>query len=157
MPRGVYRFAPVSLERGSWVVFCLVGEVAQVARERAYVRPGECQESGLMPAMKQVGAVPGDQVKLSPKGFRVNGEPLGGPLKEFDRSGRVLSLTQFGEFEVGPETYWVWSVNHEVGWDSRYFGPIRRDQIIGGAEPVWLWDAWPAPESAQGRAGGGGE
>jgi type IV secretory pathway protease TraF len=27
----------------------------------------------------------------------------------------------------------------ERSWDSRYFGPVAREQIVGGARPIWTF------------------
>ena len=88
------------------------------------------------PMVKQVGALPGETVSLSGGRFRVDGRDMG-PLTVLsaDSQGRPLGAfptpytLKAGEF---------WLVSHpEKGFDSRYFGPVRRTDITHTAVAIF--------------------
>jgi conjugative transfer signal peptidase TraF len=63
VPRGLYRTVTTPAMRDSLIAVCLPANVAQFARERGYLGPGDCP-SGVQAAIKRVVAVPGDVVDL---------------------------------------------------------------------------------------------
>ena len=88
------------------------------------------------PMVKQIGALPGETVSLSGGRFRVDGRDMG-PLTVLsaDSQGRPLGAfptpytLKAGEF---------WLVSHpEKGFDSRYFGPVRRMDITHTATAIF--------------------
>ena len=88
------------------------------------------------PMVKQVGALPGETVSLSGGRFRVDGRDMG-PLTVLsaDSQGRPLGAfptpytLKAGEF---------WLVSHpEKGFDSRYFGPVKRTDITHTAVAIF--------------------
>jgi conjugative transfer signal peptidase TraF len=95
--------------------------------ERGYVNTRE-------PMLKRIGATPGDSVTLENNLLRVNGgvtrvdiassDSYGGPLFAWP-TPLVLSSDQ----------YWLVS-DPERGFDSRYFGPVRREAFTHRAEPI---------------------
>lgn len=88
------------------------------------------------PMVKQVGALPGETVSLSGGRFRVNGRDRGSlTVLSADSQGRILGAfptpytLKTGEF---------WLVSHpEKGFDSRYFGPVRRPDITHTAAAIF--------------------
>ena len=75
LPRGIYLEAGGQPTRGDFVSFCLAGPWAQLAKERGYLAPGAC-DSGLRPLLKQVAALPGDDVFMTSQGIvTVSGSP----------------------------------------------------------------------------------
>lgn len=140
MPRGLYQRVDPALVRGEWVAVCLDGKAARIARERAYVIAGSCA-SGLIPIVKNIAAIPGDRVALEHDGVRINGERLeASEIRDRDRRGEPLEHAPEDEFVLAEDHYWVMGAKLELSWDSRYFGPIRRGQIVGGARPVWTFE-----------------
>jgi conjugative transfer signal peptidase TraF len=139
MPRGLYQRVDPALVRGEWVAVCLEGEAARIARERSYVIAGSCA-SGLAEIVKQIVAVPGDRIDLGRGGVRVNGEPIAGSeLLDRDSQGEPLAHAEEGEIVLADGRYWVMGTNVRRSWDSRYFGPVARAQIVGGARPLWTF------------------
>ncbi len=139
MPRGLYQRVDSALVRGELVAVCLAGEAARLARERSYVISGSC-ESGLAEIVKRIVAIPGDRVELGRDGVRVNGEPIAGSeLLDRDSQGEPLAHAEEGEIVLAEGRYFVMGTNVRRSWDSRYFGPIAREQIVGGARPLWTF------------------
>lgn len=139
MPLGLYQRVDPALVRGEWVAVCLDGEAARVARDRAYVIAGSCA-SGVTEIVKRIAAVPGDRIELGQGGVRVNGEPIpGSELLDRDSHGAPLAHAEEGEIVLAEGRYWVMGTHVRRSWDSRYFGPIAREQIVGGARPLWTF------------------
>ncbi|MBJ7472892.1 MAG: signal peptidase I [Solirubrobacteraceae bacterium] len=77
--------------------------------------------------VKRVVGVPGDRIEV--KGGHVvrNGRLLSEPFAE-DCDGEICNLA---EFTVPPDAYFVMGDNRDDSSDSRYWGPVPREQIIG--------------------------
>lgn len=83
--------------------------------------------------IKRIIAVPGDTISLHDNAYYVNGEPLEEPYipDEFKIlpgkfiEGRTLTL--------GQNEYFVSGDNREFSSDSRVWGPITKDDIVGKA------------------------
>lgn len=139
MPLGLYQRTSPALVRGEWVAICLDGEPARIARERHYVIAGSCA-SGVTEIVKRIAAIPGDRIDLARDGVRVNGEPIAGSrLLDRDSQGQPLAHAREVEIVLASGRYWVMGTNVRRSWDSRYFGPITREQIVGGARPLWTF------------------
>lgn len=99
--------------------------------------------------VKRIVGVPGDTISISPPSLVVNGEPvLDPPIFEHmthqtrGYRGYVLAppaavgrsplfVTPADRVTLGTDEYLVFGDNSENSFDGRYFGPIRRDSIIG--------------------------
>ncbi|HEU4323345.1 MAG TPA: signal peptidase I [Roseiflexaceae bacterium] len=80
------------------------------------------------PLIKRVIGVPGDTVLVSDGVVSVNGQPIDEPYV----NGQATSCNSYCEPVVLPENrYFVMGDNRAVSRDSRSFGPIHADQIIG--------------------------
>ena len=109
------------------------------ARERHYVIAGSCA-SGVTEIVKRIAAIPGDRIELGQGGVRVNGERVpGSELLDRDSQGAPLAHAEEGEIVLAAGRYWVMGTHVRRSWDSRYFGPIAREQIVGGARPLWTF------------------
>ena len=138
MPRGLYRIVAPRLEIGSLVAVCLPRAVASVGREQGYLPPGGCP-AGTSPIVKQVVAKPGDEVRLTAAATFVNGREIAGSgLQVEDSEGRPLAHQPFGITRLSGSEYWVSGLNRSHSWDSRYFGPVREDNILGSVMPLLI-------------------
>jgi conjugative transfer signal peptidase TraF len=109
---------------------------ARLGRDRAYLRRGSCPQDS-QELIKEIAAVPGDTVSLSPSGLKVNGHPIPGTvLREVDASGRALPHPPFGENIVSPDYLWVLGLSRCLSWDSRYFGPVPVNHVRATAIPI---------------------
>ncbi|MFW5708607.1 MAG: signal peptidase I [Chloroflexota bacterium] len=96
-------------------------------------------DSGDPSLIKRVIGLPGDFVEIIETQVYINGELLDEPyIKEACNVRRCRDNT----WELGPDQYFLMGDNRNVSQDSRSFGPVTRDHIIGEA----LFRYWP-PES----------
>jgi conjugative transfer signal peptidase TraF len=147
LPVGIYRIAKLHDEprRGDFVGVCLDGETARLALSRGYVNrqglapyvSGVRCPSGAAVIGKPVAGVPGDTVDVGAEGTRINGAPLphGSPVVR-DRRGRTMPHAEAGRRILRPGEYWLQSIYSPWSFDSRYFGPVRRQQLLDLRNPV---------------------
>jgi len=116
--------------------------------------------------VKRVVGLPGDTIELRNNGLLVNGVPVAyrpvadislRDLTPADRADHVFALEQlpgrshfvaghpaapalrnFGPQRVPPGSYFMMGDNRDDSFDSRYFGPVERDRIVGRATAVVL-------------------
>ena len=135
MPRGLYRLTDAPPGSDLLVAFCLDEEPAALALERRYTGEGTCP-GGVEPLVKRVAAIGGDVVTITERSVAVNGTPLpSSTTLTADSNGRPLPHHPFGEHHLERGELWVFSPAPR-SWDSRYFGPIRRDQVVATVVPV---------------------
>ena len=131
IPKGLYSLRTVSPARpiaaGEIAVFPIPEPVAALVQARGYL-------DGSFPLMKPVAAVAGDQV-CTDQGRVVVNEKSYGRIRNADREGRPLPHFMFCG-RVAADELFVFSA-HEQSFDSRHFGPIRRDQLIAIATSLW--------------------
>jgi conjugative transfer signal peptidase TraF len=134
-PRGLYIVEERPWSRGSLVVIRLPARLSAIALERGYALPGSKADAA-MDGLKRVAALPGDIVVLARDGVRVNGTywPTSKPLAQ-DSSGHPIHHYPFGKYRVRHGEMWLLSDNPR-GWDSRYFGPLPRANVISAARPL---------------------
>ena len=134
LPSFVYRITPIGadepIRRGDAVLIDLSRFPNPVIAEgvrRGYVNLRE-------PMLKKVGAVPGDAVTLSGNSLSVSGETARQTVASRDSYGGELSAWPT-PVTLRPGEYWLVS-DPERGFDSRYFGPVRREAVTHRARPV---------------------
>lgn len=141
LPKGLYWTTELSLTRGSIVLVCLPIETATLGRVRGYLKSGSCP-GGARPIGKPVGAIAGDFISLGDGGIRVNGVWISDhDPSEADAQGRRLAPIPDGVYEVASGEVWLISNHHPRSWDSRYFGPVAIDMVLGELRPLWSFPA----------------
>lgn len=106
------------------------------------------QQGGEKTLIKRVVGIPGDELELRNGKLSVNGEPLQEPYVKNDPCKPGYPKTcSFGPVTVPEDHYFMMGDNRTRSTDSRFFGPVPEDDIIGEA----LLRFWPP-----GRAGGPG-
>ena len=113
--------------------------------------------------VKRVMGVPGDHIKVVDKVVYLNGKPLSEPYAQhifpnlepyrdnfpseprgpvYDRARQMLAEhVENGELVVPPDSYFAMGDNRDNSLDSRYWGFVPRDYIVG--KPVliyWSYD-----------------
>ena len=139
-PRGLYRMLAAAPSRGAFVAVCLPPDVARFGRVRGYLGPGDCPV-GVQAAIKQVIAMPGDIVDVSPAEVRVNDRRLpDSATSAADSAGRPLPHVAWGRHPVPPEQVWLLGTGDPRSWDSRYFGPLSLAHVRATVAPVLTLD-----------------
>jgi conjugative transfer signal peptidase TraF len=134
VPVGWYRIEaahtlPDALPVGSIVLTTLPADAAALAAQRGYL-PSH------VPLLKRVGAVSPQHVCIVNGSVRIDGVPVAAVLRA-DRWGRPLSSwPQCRQLALGE--LFLLSATNSASFDSRYFGPVRIDAVIGVARPIRL-------------------
>jgi signal peptidase I len=96
--------------------------------------PGETDES-VKDLIKRVVGLPGDQIVIKDNSVYINGTQLDEsylPEGTLTKQGR-LDCVDATPCVVPDDSIWVMGDNREHSYDSRYFGPIEQDTIVGRA------------------------
>jgi conjugative transfer signal peptidase TraF len=90
-----------------------------------------------VPILKRVAAGPGQRVCELAGAVVVNGKAA---ARALDSDSHDRTLTPWsGCRTLQADEYFLLSRNSPASFDSRYFGPIRRANVIGRAVPLWTW------------------
>jgi conjugative transfer signal peptidase TraF len=93
-----------------------------------------------VPLLKQVAAIGGEEVCRSREpsdAISINGHVLA-EVQIKDRAGRALPSWE-GCMRLVEGEYFLLQP-HPLSFDSRYFGPVLRCDILGVARPIWTWN-----------------
>lgn len=118
---------------------------------------------GVTKYIKRCVAVAGDTVQIKDKVVYVNGKEFpfpeqgklidttrdGKPVVQPRRPGGLDSRDNFGPYVVPRDCYFMMGDNRDNSYDSRYWGVVPDDLILGEAILIhWSWDdsAHPSPE-----------
>lgn len=118
-------------QRGSLVAFTMTdtyaGRVKPAGIPRPYARVG-----GLW--LKRVEGMPGDRVDVHEDVVRVNGEEVAKGVNR-DRFGRDIDVVPL-ESPIPMDAVFV-ALPYPRSFDSRYFGYVNMNDIIGEVYPLW--------------------
>jgi len=91
-------------------------------------------ENGIMPTsfIKRIVAVPGDTIELRNGQVLRNGEAMSEP---YLGAQATLPATEVTQWQLEEDQYLVFGDNRANSVDSRFFGPLDRDQLLGR---VWI-------------------
>ena len=117
--------------------------------------------------VKRVMGVPGDHIRVVDKIVYLNGKPLNEPYAQhifpnlepyrdnfpgeprgpvYDRAREMLAHhVENGELVVPPDSYFAMGDNRDNSLDSRYWGFVPRENIIG--KPLLIFWSYDAPTS----------
>lgn len=138
IPLGFYRTSAEPIRKGAYVMFCPPQrEVFKEALKRRYIDPGDCP-GGSYPMMKRILAAKNDRVQIGPQGVTINGVPVPNSKPRLMDGARRALPHWSGNFTVQPGDVIVMGEN-KVSFDSRYFGPIPRQQISTVIQPIVIW------------------
>lgn len=130
LPHGIYRvIKQQNYKRGDLIVFPVPERVRSFVIERGWLKP----DSYLI---KPVAAKTGDNMRITSRQVFINGISFGATKKQ-DRRGLPLPSLVFND-TLSPGKIAVLQRSDD-SFDSRYFGPIDKKDIIGKAVPILLF------------------
>lgn len=139
IPLGLYRTNSAQVRVGSYVQVCPTNTVIfKEALNRGYISPGRC-DGGYGYIFKKVLAAKTDTVQMTDSGMLINGRhvPFSAPLQH-DAAKRPLSSGRWKKV-LSDNEFIIMTDNNPASFDSRYFGPIPRENIISVITPVLTW------------------
>lgn len=128
VPIGLYLIVSRPVQIGDYVLVRISGPMQALAERRNYVGAN-------MPLLKRVVATEGDRVCRRGQALLVSGQHVAIALG-IDQAGRPLPVWQ-GCHQLQHGQVFVLG-KHPESFDSRYFGPIDREQIAGAAIPLFI-------------------
>ena len=142
VPIGFYRIVSdaQSIQPGDIISFCLPDKIVQVGMSRGYLNKGRCKNGG-EPLMKEVIAVPGDQVMVSEDRLEVvheyNTTDYMAISHVIDKNKLLVQrFIKNGKYIA--TGYWVYGFGSpRYSWDSRYYGEIPKDDITHQLVALW--------------------
>lgn len=132
---GLWRIAPLDRDpvAGDLIFLCPPQTPAfTLAVDRGYIRRGLCP-GWMTPLIKTVAAIPGQHIAVNTS-VRVDGVSVASSaVRERDAEGRALEPWSGG---VVPAGHLFLHSDFAGSYDSRYFGPVPAEGLLGLAEPV---------------------
>jgi conjugative transfer signal peptidase TraF len=130
-PKGWYVLAWNRKYRvGDYVLAHLPNEAAKLADERHYLPSS-------IPILKRIGAIGRQVVCLIDDQVLIDGHVVARALAR-DGAGRNLSPWAHCR-ALASDEFFLLSLTNPASFDSRYFGPVLRINVIGKANPLWTW------------------
>jgi conjugative transfer signal peptidase TraF len=129
-PIGLYYRVAGPVRHGDMVLARPPAEAVKLAAERGYLPAG-------IPVIKPVGALPGDVVCAAGTVVWVGGSGVVRRLAA-DSRGRALPAWD-GCRRLAEGEIFLLSAGVAASFDSRYFGPVAADAVIGRVVPLWTW------------------
>ncbi|MDH2380725.1 S26 family signal peptidase [Bradyrhizobium sp. CER78] len=132
-PLGFYRLENRLPERGEMAVIEPPALVELMLVARGLLPPS-------VPLIKQIAAAGGDEVCRSdePNGtIAINGKVVAETFEK-GRDGRALPAWKGCMRLIEGEFFLLQA--HSNSFDSRYFGPVLRCNVLGVARPIWTWN-----------------
>ena len=130
-PLGWYTVEQISVvQKGDYLLMNLPESARKMASNRHYL-PSD------IPLLKHVFATFGDTICMKEGVVYVNEKPVAKALP-VDSKGRAMpQLSLCRRLALGE--YFLLNPDISDSFDSRYFGPITTDLVIGKAVPLWTW------------------
>jgi len=90
--------------------------------------------------IKRVVALPGETIEIRDKVVYIDGQPLDEPYVRHTKHTMEPVRDNFGPYTVPEGQYFMLGDNREASHDSRWWGPVKREKIVGKALVIyWSW------------------
>jgi conjugative transfer signal peptidase TraF len=130
-PLGWYVIVPAhQVQVGAFVLARPPLAAALLAEQRRYLPRN-------VPLLKRVAAAHGQLVCSTANALAIDRERVTRALTR-DSLGRPLEAWK-GCRHLAADELFLLNVDNAASFDSRYFGPIRRSDVVGQAIPLWTW------------------
>lgn len=127
-PRGFYLISPIAVvTRGDLVLVALPDAPRRFAAARGYLPDG-------VPILKRIAATTDTEICADEHALSVAGHAV--PRLPEDRTGRPLPHWT-GCRALDSDEVFLLMADVPDSFDSRYFGPVTTDRILGKARPLW--------------------
>lgn len=132
MPVGLYKEDSGNIEKKSYVLLCK--DDYQLSRKKSddYF----CKD-GHQPILKTVVAARNDVVSISDKGVYVNSLKLRNS-ERLANSMLIKNGSQLTDYRLKENEFLVMG-RSPYSWDSRYFGIVKRDEVVSKVVPVFVF------------------
>ncbi|MBB6414184.1 signal peptidase I [Mesorhizobium sangaii] len=127
-PVGLYRIAAGPSARGDLVLISAPEAIASLAEKRGYLPPN-------IPLVKRLAALPGEHVCAFNEAIIIGGEIVARRLAT-DGQGRPMPWWNACR-KLGRDEIFLLGSDRNRSFDSRYFGPIPTQNVIGRLVPLW--------------------
>jgi len=136
IPKGVYRLVDAPVVKGEYLLIrCPEDPVIEEGFKRGYIAPGLYGKRNLM---KKLAAEQGDHVTIKKSGVFVNGNRIKNSRSlGHDSQGRNLKCKKISS-TLQPDEIIIMGESKK-SFDSRYFGALKRKQVVGVVRPVLTW------------------
>ncbi|MES5047120.1 conjugative transfer signal peptidase TraF [Rhizobium nepotum] len=137
-PLGIWRISRLdrALQMGDVVFICPpVTDAMREARRRGYLRYGLCA-GGVAPLIKSIAATANQRVEIGID-VRIDGQTLA-HSRLMTKDGRRRQIEPYAGGTVSSGYVYVHS-DFVGSFDSRYFGPLPVENILGLAQEVWTY------------------
>lgn len=136
LPLGIYQLIKIvdlnrPLTYNDLILFCPPKEVAKYAKEKKYLSFGFSCTSGVVPMLKKVAALPGDVATIKNNYLHVNNQEF----KIFTEKEKFFTYNG-GKVK---DDHLLAMTSAEYGFDSRYFGELNQNIIIGVLIPIFTF------------------
>jgi signal peptidase I len=91
--------------------------------------------------------LPGDEIEMIGRTVYVNGEPLKEDYTQYIEPGSIYS--HYGPYQVPPDQYFVMGDNRDNSQDSRFWGTVPREYLLGKALVIYWSYETPRDEYLQ--------
>lgn len=115
-------------ERGKVVTFLYEGKNGDLLQEWYGPDYDQYQQWDGCVFTKRVIGVAGDMVEIRDGQVILNGRPLAEPYATWEEGGEFRDLKPF---RIPRDSMFVMGDNRDWTWDSRHFGPVHYDKILG--------------------------
>ena len=132
VPSGLYLRSTAAPAVGQIVDF----RIPQAARNYIEKRTGQTGEDWYI--LKPIVAGPGDRVDTTGECLMINGRQIAQMPPTNDSGGHPLPVWRENRV-LGPDEFFVFSNRIPNSFDSRCYGPIRRQQIEAVRAPLLTW------------------
>lgn len=137
LPLGNYWLVPAKpVRRGDIVQFCAPHDnpIVQFGVRRGWLGSGSCPD-GTLPMLKEVAAVAGDTVTLTPPAVFINGRAIHNTASRTTTlSGQDMPHIAYGTYTVPTGQFLPLGTNSPDSFDGRYFGFLHTSVIQHDAE-----------------------
>lgn len=130
----IFLFQPFEVQGASMKPFFASGDyliVDEISYRFRPIKRGEVVVFHHGPSyyIKRVVGLPGETVEIKEEGVWIDGKLLNEPLSLIEKTHGSLVTT------LGPKDYFVLGDNRKSSSDSRVFGPLEKEDVVGRA---WL-------------------